>query len=265
MIPMFPIIPVLPYTAHPGLLLNFFFFRITIYNLMLTIACLILPAVGLIQAKKKKKNIKHTLWIGFFVLLGIFFGSKLLYIITRWSWLMEDTSRWEIILSGGFVAYGGIIFAFLLPAIYTKLKKISYWEYADLFALGAPLANLANRIGCFFEGCCYGKPVVSNIPWGVDYLNAVRHPTQVYHALSAIIIFIILLRLNKKKNFNGFMVLSYLVLYSVFRFIVEFFREINGKYIFFSLTGSQWIAIFMIAFAGLIIYKKSNGFKDLAF
>ena len=263
---MFPIIPMifaLPYTAHPELLLNFGLFKITIYNLMLAIACLVVPAVGLIQAKKKKKSIKHAAWIGFLAMLGIFFGSKLLYIITRWSWLMEDTSRWSIMISGGFVVYGGIIFAFLIPIIYTRLKKINYWEYTDLFALGAPLANLANRIGCFFEGCCYGKPTL--MPWGVNYLDAVRHPTQVYHALSAIVIFIILLRLNKKKNFNGFMILSYLVLYSIFRFVVEFFRHVNEKYIFFSLTGSQWIAIFMIAFAGLIIYKKSNGFKDLAF
>ena len=260
---MFPIIPALPYTAHPGLLLDFFFFRITIYNLMLAIACLIIPVVGFIQAKKKNKNIKHAIWFSFLVMLGIFFGSKLLYIITRWSWLMEDTSRWNIMISGGFVVYGGIIFAFLVPIIYTRLKKINYWEYADLFALGAPLANLANRIGCFLNGCCYGKPVVMNIPWAVDYLNAARHPTQVYHALSAIIIFFILLRFNKKKNFNGFMVLSYLVLYSVFRFVVEFFRHVNEKYIFFSLTGSQWIAILMLAFAGLIIWKKSNGFKEL--
>jgi len=260
---MFPIIPALPYTAHPDLLLNFFLFRITIYNLMLVIACLIIPVVGLIQAKKKNKNIKHTIWFGFLVVLGIFFGSKLLYIITRWSWLMEDSSRWSLMISGGFVVYGGIIFAFLLPVIYTRLKKINYWEYADLFALGAPLANLANRIGCFFEGCCYGNPVVMNIPWAVQYKDALRHPTQIYHALSAVIIFIILLRLNKKKNFNGFMVLSYLVLYSVFRFVVEFFRHVDEKYVFFSLTGSQWIAIFMIAFAGLVIYKKSNRFKEL--
>jgi len=260
---MIPIIPALSYTAHPNLLLDFFFFKITIYNLMLAIACLVLPAVGLIQAKKKNKNIKHAAWIGFFALLGIFFGSKLLYIITRWSWLMEDTSRWKIMISGGFVAYGGIIFAFLLPVIYTKLKKINYWEYVDLFALGAPLANLANRIGCFFNGCCYGKPIVMNIPWAVYYKDAIRHPTPVYHALSAIIIFIILLRFNKKKNFNGFMILSYIVLYSIFRFTVEFFRHINEKYIFFSLTGSQWIAIFMIALAGFIIYKKSNRFKEL--
>jgi len=260
---MFPIIPALPYTAHPGLLLDFFFFKITIYNLMLAIACLVVPIVGLIQAKKKNKSIKHAAWIGFFALLGIFFGSKLLYIITRWSWLMEDTSRWKIMLSGGFVAYGGIIFAFLLPVIYTRLKKINYWEYADLFALGAPLANLANRIGCFFNGCCYGNTVASSIPWAVYHKDALRHPTPVYHALSAIIIFLILLRFNKKKNFNGFMILSYLVLYSIFRFVVEFFRHVNEKYIFFSLTGSQWIAIFIIAFAGLVIYKKSNRFKEL--
>ena len=261
---MFPIIPALPYTAHPGLLLDFFFFRITIYNLMLAIACLIIPVVGLIQAKKKNKNVKHVAWMGFLAMLGIFFGSKLLYIITRWSWLMEDTSRWSIMISGGFVVYGGIIFAFLLPVIYTRLKKIDYWEYADLFALGAPLANLANRIGCFFNGCCYGNPVVSSIPWAVYYKDALRHPTPVYHGISAVIIFLILLRLNKKKNFSGFMVLSYLVLYSIFRFVVEFFRYCPEKYMFLSLTGSQWIAIFMIAFAGLVIYKKSNRFKELS-
>ncbi len=120
---MIPMIPALPYTAHPGLLLDLFFFRITIYNLMLAIACLIVLVVGLIQAKKKNKSIKHAAWMGFLTMLGIFFGSKLLYIITRWSWLMEDTSRWSIMISGGFVVYGGIIFAFLLPVIYTRLKK----------------------------------------------------------------------------------------------------------------------------------------------
>jgi len=261
---MIPIIPVLPYTTHP-VLLDLGFLKIYSWGFMLAIAFIAITISAAKEAKRKNKNIKHTSWIGLLVVLGIVFGSKLLYIITRWSWLMEDTSRWSLIISEGFVAYGGIIFAFLLPVVYTKLKKINYWEYIDLFVLGAPLANLANRVGCFFNGCCYGKPVVMNIPWAVYYKEAIRHPTQVYHALSAIIIFFILLRFNKKKNFNGFMILSYLVLYSIFRFIVEFFRYVNPKYVFFSLTGSQWIAIFIIAFAGLVIYKKSNRFKNINF
>jgi phosphatidylglycerol:prolipoprotein diacylglycerol transferase len=254
---------VLPYNPHPGLLLDLFFFKATIYNLMLAIGIITIPIIGIMQAKKKKKNIKHALWFGFLAMLGLFIGAKLFYIISRWSWLMEDTSRWNLMISGGFVAYGGIIVGALIPLIYSKIKKINYWEYADLFALGAPLANLANRIGCFFNGCCYGKQVVMNIPWAVYYKDALRHPTQIYHGLSALIIFFILLRLNKKKNFNGFLILSYFLLYSLFRFIVEFFRLVNNKYIMFSLTGSQLIAIVVFSVSLAVIWKKSNKFKDL--
>jgi phosphatidylglycerol:prolipoprotein diacylglycerol transferase len=230
---------------------------------MLAIGIITIPIIGIMQAKKKKKNIKHALWFGFLAMLGLFIGAKLFYIISRWSWLMEDTSRWNLMISGGFVAYGGIIVGALIPLIYSKIKKINYWEYADLFALGAPLANLANRIGCFFNGCCYGKQVVMNIPWAVYYKDALRHPTQIYHGLSALIIFFILLRLNKKKNFNGFLILSYFLLYSLFRFIVEFFRHVNNKYIMFSLTGSQLIAIVVFSVSLAVIWKKSNKFKDL--
>jgi len=230
---------------------------------MLAIGIIIIPIVGIIQAKKKKKNIKHALWFGFLVMLGLFIGAKLFYIISRWSWLMEDSSRWELMISGGFVAYGGIIVGALMPLIYTKIKKINYWEYADLFALGAPLANLANRVGCFFNGCCYGKPVVMNLPWAVYYKEALRHPTQIYHGLSALIIFLILLRLNKKKNFKGFIILSYFLLYSLFRFIVEFFRHVDNKYVVFSLTGSQLIAIAVFSFSLVLIWKKTDRFKNI--
>jgi len=92
--------------------------------------------------------------------------------------------------------------------------------------MGAPsiaLGYAVARIGCFLNGCCAGH--YTTLPWGVDFGDGPRHPTQLYAIGANLIIFLILHRQEKSKPFEGYLMLLYLVLYATYRFIIEFFRE----------------------------------------
>ncbi|MDH5203492.1 MAG: prolipoprotein diacylglyceryl transferase, partial [Nitrospirota bacterium] len=126
--------------------------------------------------------------------------------------------------------------------------------------------------GCFSAGCCYGKPV-EGLPWAVTFtdpeslarLGIPLHPTQLYESLGEFINFFILITLRRYKSFNGQLFFTYLLLYSVLRFIVEFFRgDVDRGLIASSISIPQGISIllFLGAVVGLLVLKR-KGSKTL--
>ncbi|OQX88164.1 MAG: hypothetical protein B6D55_01260 [Candidatus Omnitrophica bacterium 4484_70.2] len=126
-----------------------------------------------------------------------------------------------------------------------------------------PLGHSLGRWGCFFNGCCYGKPTTSWIgvkfppdsPAGI--LGEKVIPTQLISLFFLLVIFFILLNLRKRKKFKGEIFLSYLILYGIFRFIIEFFRGDPRGYIFIFST-SQFISLIVVAI-GISMWKKVKG------
>ena len=121
------------------------------------------------------------------------------------------------------------------------------WKTADFIIPYVALGQSIGRIGCFFNGCCYGKP-----------MNALENfPTQIYAALALVIIFVILKIAQKKSFFAGFIFILYLVLYSVQRFFIDFLRGDTPRY-YLNLTASQLISIvvLVIAFGFYLTRKK---------
>ena len=122
------------------------------------------------------------------------------------------------------------------------------------------------RIGCFLNGCCFGLP--TNLPWGVVfppgsladfYCHGERlHPTELYSSFSGLLIFIILALLYRHKKFNGQILFWGLILYSIYRFLVEFLRYSPIHWL--GLTPSQWLVIPACAIGvwGLIYYRRAK-------
>ena len=120
----------------------------------------------------------------------------------------------------------------------------------DGFALALPLGEAVGRVGCFFAGCCYGQP--TRVPWAVWQHGAWRHPTQLYSAAAALILFLALRRLRDRLPREGDLFKLYLFCYAGTRFALEFFRDHGPREPF--LSPAQWLclgAMVVLAACGL--------------
>lgn len=194
-------------------------------------------------------------------LVAGFVGGRLLYAITNWatipSW-MHLFAFWE----GGYSLLGGIILLIALVPYYLKKHRIPPMPLIDLVCVYAPLLQAISRIGCFFAGCCYGLP--TTISWGLAVADSCikLHPTQLYSAGLLFAIFLILYFFGHCLfKITGQITCTYLILMSIERFVVDFWRG-DREFSFISdlLSVSQIIALIigLIGILGFIYFTLDS-------
>src|SRR5262245_13992580 len=271
---MFPELFKIPYT-------NFSF---NTYGFLLAVAfvagLLLMARLAARDGLDKQKVYDLGLW----VLAASLIGSKALMVIAEWDIYYRDNPRQIFTLdffrSGG-VYYGGFIGAVIASVIVMRYYKLPWWRTADAFAPGVILGQAIGRLGCFSAGCCWGKPTagwygvhfsekghdITGVPIIVDHLSdqvqeniwaqrlggvlepLTLHPTQLYEAGAALWILVLLLLLYRRRRFEGQVILAYAMLYSVVRFIIEYWRD-DPRGEIFGLSTSQFIAI--VLFVGAL-------------
>ena len=231
----------------------------------------LMTAIGIISAylmaenrakKRKLSETKVNKVFGLVIACVIFgyTGSKLLYISTVLPQLLDGRMSLMDGISNGWVVFGGLLGGILGGVLYCKWQKESFWEYADLAIPAVALAQGFGRIGCFFAGCCYGAHTSSSWFFAEfsHSLYAPNHvklvPTQLIMSAGDFLICLGLLLYEKnKQKYRGELIALYLVVYSIGRFIVEFWRGdlIRGQV--GPLSTSQFIGLFTVT-AGLILW-----------
>jgi phosphatidylglycerol:prolipoprotein diacylglycerol transferase len=242
---------------------------IPLYGLMIFLGI----ALAIIFARRRAPRYgiakEDVLFMGLYAVIGGLIGAKLLYIIVSFNGILEYAgsenffTALQVVMSGGFVFYGGLIGGFLSAFYYIKKFKIPFGAMADVAAPVLPLAHAVGRIGCFFAGCCYGIPV----PWGVEFNrspvaphNVALFPVQLVEAAVNLGIMAVLLLLGRKKRFEGKLIYMYAVMYASMRFALEFFRYDTGRGIFLGLSTSQIISAVMVT---LVIFSGQLGCKPV--
>jgi len=236
------------------------------YGFFVAVGFLIALALAVRQAKKEDISPDKILDLGFYILLAALIGSRLFFILINFGHYIQNPLDVFKIWEGGLVFYGGVLLAIPTFIWYAKRNSLGIWKTADIFTPSAAIGHSFGRLGCFAAGCCYGKTAES-LPWGIIFTdpeclaptNTLLHPTQLYESAGELINFLILISLRRYKSFNGQLFMSYLLLYSVLRFIVEFFRgDIGRGFMIQNLSVSQGISIlmFLTGIAGFIILKK---------
>ena len=241
------------------------------YGLMIGLGFLAAVLVGCYLAKRRGLSDSDFTNIAMLVLVFGFAGGKLLHMIVEFRTLLTDPMA--VIGSEGFVVYGGIISGIATIYIYCRIKKLEFLKYIDLFAASVPLNQAFGRIGCLLAGCCYGKETGSAFsivfPDGCMAPSHVKLiPTQPLMAAGNFVIFLVITlyylascpkkgddgKKEKRAYIPGVATSMYLILYSLGRFIIEFFRnDYRGEV--GPLSTSQFIAVFTFA-AGVILFAK---------
>ena len=202
-----------------------------------------------------------TLWL----MIGSIIGARFVYVTTYWKQQFADQPLREIFMvqHGGLVFYGGLLGAILACAIYFRWKKLPIWKMADVFAPSIALGSVFGRIGCLLNGCCYGREC--SLPWAITFppghethpvgtAGTPIHPTEIYDALLNLILYLFLAWLFRRKKFDGEIFAAYLMIYAVFRSIVEFFRgDYPVDHIHAGLFTSAQLLSVPIFIAGLVL------------
>ncbi len=256
-------------------------FPIYSYGVMLALAFITGILFAMKEAKRIGENPERILDISLYVILGAILGGRLGYVIFHLDYYLKSPITMLYFRQGGLSFLGGFVIAFFLCWLYVKRTKISFWKFADIASPSIAMGIGIARIGCFLNGCCFGR-VSEN--YGIKfpslhmppvYLQQLKDgliasgssctlpviPTQLYSSLYAFLIFFILLWMKKYKKYDGYLFLNFLVLYSMSRFTIEFFRFYGDNYKifnYFTVTQTILLGVVLISLVFMNILKKKS-------
>ncbi|MDX1519470.1 MAG: prolipoprotein diacylglyceryl transferase [Gammaproteobacteria bacterium] len=202
----------------------------------------------------------------FYATIGIIIGGRLGSVLFyNLPYYLEHPLDILKIWQGGMAFHGGLLGVILAVWIYTKHIGKSFFAATDLMAPMVPIGLGAGRIGNFINGELWGR--ITDMPWGMVFPQASppgvpRHPTQLYEAfLEGLVLFIILWWFSSRPRPLMSVSGLFLLLYGLFRFGVEFFREPDahiGYLAFDWLTMGQVLSMPMMLLGGYLLWAACH-------
>ena len=224
------------------------------YGVLLAAAYLLGLWMAARRARKAGLDANKVLDLGIWVIIAALVGAKALLFIVDFEHFTSSWDEFTTLLRSGGVFYGGLIAAILVCIYQLRKHRLALWPSADLFAPGIALGYMVGRLGCLMAGCCYGKP--TDVAWAITFtdpaanfnvgtpLNVALHPTQLYESGAGLVIFLVLMFLERRPgSFPGRTFWSFAFLYSVLRFIIEFYRGDDRGLVLDMLSTSQFISV----------------------
>lgn len=255
--------------------IHIFNISIPSYGICLALALVVTTLGSILRAKKEGIRSEDILIVASLTLGSAICGAKSLYIIVSFS--MKEVV--EYILSGdfsfifgnGLVFLGGLLGGLLGATIGARLAGTRLFVMEKAIVPLLPLGYAIGRVGCLLAGCCYGieydgfgaihyKQSILGLPVNISYF-----PIQLVEAGISVCLMIWLLSMSKKKFPKYGLLIEYLMLYSIIRFILEYFRGDDYRGIYISLSTSQWICMgfFIICILLKVYWKKRNSIRGV--
>jgi phosphatidylglycerol:prolipoprotein diacylglycerol transferase len=246
-------IPTLPIVGAVG--------PVTIYTYGVLLAAAYLGGLQLAMIRGKQRGLDQTrvLDLGIYIIISALIGAKLLLLITDFRSFADNPRALLDLLRSGGVFYGGLLVAVTVALFYIRRIGLPLWTTCDVFAPGIALGHVVGRFGCFFAGCCYGRP--TTVPWAITFtnpyaaanvgtpLNIPLHPTQLYEAGAEALILVVLLATESRgRKFPGRTFWLYMLMYAISRYIIEIFRG-DPRGTVFMFSTSQFISVILIPLA----------------
>ncbi|TNF46376.1 prolipoprotein diacylglyceryl transferase [bacterium] len=230
------------------------------YGIMVALGILIGVALSEFLWRQQGGEPGKIVDLSFMVVLSGLIGARIVFVLVNLDYYRGNPLEIFMIWKGGLVFFGALIGGALGLAIAVRLYRLPFWAIMDITAPGMALGHTLGRLGCFSAGCCFGEPTTAW--WAVtftdprclatDVLNTPVHPTQLYSFFGLLALAVFLVWKQWRKSFDGQIIAMYIGIYSIFRFIVEFFRgdfrggvEIAGTF----LSTSQIFALALLPLA----------------
>ena len=265
--------------------INVFGRTIGTYGICAAVGLLVVGFVLSFIGKKKKISWMDIVLAMLAVGIGLLVGGHLLYGITQYRVLLytmkmigtapfKSIAAGLILTYGGSVFYGGFLGGLAGLAVFLRIEKeLNKRDFYDLYGLGIPLFHFFGRLGCFLGGCCYGVEcefgfLVEHNDFSPGLAGVRRFPIQLVEAVLNLALFFLLYALYRHfcktaesgRNLSGIIIFLYMLIYPVYRFILEFFRGDEVRGIWGPFSTSQWIsiAVFLAGLIGTIVTLKKS-------
>ena len=243
-------------------------FPVYTYGLLLAAAYLLGLQFALVRARKRGLDANRVMDLGIWIIVSALVGAKLLLLIVDFDNFTSNPAELLNLARSGGVFYGGLIAAVAVALWYLRRHRMPVWTVTDIFAPGIALGHVIGRLGCLFAGCCFGRP--TDVPWAITFHNefAARnvgtplgiplHPTQLYEAGAELLILLFLLFTERRgRYFPGRTFWTYMFLYGVSRFIIEFYRyDPRGMVGMFST--SQFVSLLIVPLSVVMLFMLSR-------
>ena len=244
-------------------------FAIHSYGVMLALSFILGIYLAVRQGEKKGLKGDEIVNLGFIIILSSIIGARLFYVLfhlnefqNRWIYAFWPVQEDGTVGLGGLILLGGFLLAFASSAVYMYLKKLNFWQFADSVAPSIALGVFFTRIGCYLNGCCFGREC--DLAWGVVFptyspAGAIMgdvhiHPTQLYSSFYGLLILGILLWLDARYYFQGMTVSLFLILYGISRFSVDFFRYYESQMFVIGNLQFNHVVSLLMFISGIILF-----------
>jgi phosphatidylglycerol---prolipoprotein diacylglyceryl transferase len=225
------------------------------YGVLLAASYLLGLRLAMMRAKTRGLDANRVLDLGIYIIIAALVGAKLLLLVVDFDQFRRSPAELLTLARSGGVFYGGLILAVAVAFWYIWRHHLPFWTTCDVFAPGIALGHVTGRLGCLAAGCCYGRQ--TDVPWAITFTNPLAasnvgtplglplHPTQLYEAAAALLILIFLLTTERKgRYFPGRTFWSYMFLYAVSRFVIEFYRG-DPRGMVMGMSTSQFISLLL--------------------
>jgi phosphatidylglycerol:prolipoprotein diacylglycerol transferase len=211
----------------------------------------------------------------FWVMVSGILGARIAYVLHELPAYVENPISVLFIHKGGLIYYGGFLLGGVAICAFARKHRIRVLDLLDFVITSVPLAHAFGRVGCFLNGCCYGR--VTDVPWGIRYpaessvwwgqvmqdsllrfkpASLPVHPVQLYEVAFNLLVYAALWVHYRRRSRSGSTTALYLFLYPVGRFILESLRG-DKRAVWFGVSISQWVSIFLIVL-GLALWQQSR-------
>lgn len=242
-------------------ILRFGSFQLYSYGLMLFIS--FLAGIWLVERRAKRFGVepKTITDLALWILVAVVVGSRLFYVGFHWDEFKDDLIGIIAFWRGGLAGlmfYGGFLGALIAGLIFARVRKLPVIKLLDAVAPAIVLGEGFTRIGCFLNGCCFGKPHTGfcamefplHSPAGATFPHQAIHPTQLYSSAAGFLLFGIALLIERRRLKDGVLFAIILILYSLFRFGIDFVRYYEDAANFW---GNQVVALGLTAIGVVLL------------
>ncbi len=237
------------------------------YGVMMAVAFLVGTWLGLLEAKRRGLDEDKLLNVVIVTLVASVLGARALYVLEH---LADFRREWGSVLAlwqGGLTLYGGLVAGTFAGLASARRFGLPRWVVADALAPSLALGTMFGRVGCFLNGCCYGRP--TSLPWGVtfppgsfaalEFGNTPVHPSQLYNAAAGLVLFVVLWAIRTRVRTPGVLFWSFVIAFALVRIPIDLTRTYEADAVIvhvpFEFTESQLTSLVLVLFGTLMILR----------